>query len=166
MKYLLTIITLMTVGVAAYIWANWISESKQAEMIPGTYKLVDWNVRSSLESADSLNIISPAMGDEVSVSIKEDGSLCVAPVNNSNLVNLELASFKWMPLYTSHNAWFGLTHTLESAFYSKKNETDLNSASVYMHRTLIKQTDTGIAMDFADPTYNHVTWKLIFQKQK
>jgi hypothetical protein len=162
MKNLLTLIALLLVGVAIYLWANWIPEDKQAELVAGQYKLVDWSIYSDSTKADSLKLIHPAIGDIVELNLQNDGSFCiVADESVYDAMGLPVLEWKYM---MTDRSWLGITHTVENVYGSGEG-TELNAASIFLHRRFVIQTDVGMHLYVKDNANKQITWRLIYQKQ-
>lgn len=163
MKYLLTLIGLLLVGGAAYLWANWIPEDKQAELVAGHYKLVDWSVYSDSEKADTLKVIHPAIGDIVELNLQNDGSFRIVTDESSVYDAMGLTALEWRYMMTDHS-WLGITHTVENV-YGLGEGPELNSASIFLHRKFVNQTYVGMYLYVKDRANKQITWRLIYQKQ-
>lgn len=163
MKNLLTLIALLLTGVTAYLWANWIPEDKQAELVAGHYKLVDWSVYSDSTKADSLKVIHPAIGDIVELSLQDNGSFRIVADESSIYDAMGLPVLEWKYMMTNRS-WLGITHTVENTYYSGEG-SELNSASIFLHRKFINQTDAGMYLYVKGNANKQITWRLIYQKQ-
>lgn len=163
MKHILITFVLLLAGVTAYLWANWIPEDKQAELITGHYKLVDWSVYSDSTKADSLKVIHPAIGDIIELSLQDNGSFHIVVDESSVYDAMGIPALEWRYMMTERS-WLGITHTVENVYGSGEG-TDLNAASIFLHRKFINQTDAGMYLYVKDNANKQITWRLIYQKQ-
>ena len=163
MKNLLPLIALLLAGVAAYLWANWITKDKQAELVAGHYKLVDWSIYSDSTKADSLKVIHPAIGDIVELSLQDNGSFRIVADESSVYDTMGIPAIEWRYMMTDRS-WLGITHTVENVYASGEG-AELNSASIFLHRKFINQTDAGMYLYVKNNANKQMTWRLIYQKQ-
>ena len=77
--------------------------------------------------------------------------------------HLNYYSLEWRYMMTDRS-WLGITHTVENMYGSGKG-SELNSASIFLHRKFINQTDAGMYLYVKDNANKQITWRLIYQKQ-